>query len=54
MKLAYLTDMLLKVGYANAKEATYQHAVLADPELLLDDPKYNWESLYVEAVKPVH
>ncbi|MBU6297927.1 MAG: hypothetical protein KJS68_06745, partial [Alphaproteobacteria bacterium] len=22
------------------------------PELILDDPKYEWESLYVEAVKP--
>jgi predicted SAM-dependent methyltransferase len=47
----YLTDMLLQAGYSNAKEASYQHAVLATPELLLDDPKYNWESLYVEAAK---
>ena len=47
----YLIDSLLKAGFAEAKHASYNVSVTGQKNLVLDDPKYSWESLYVEAVK---
>jgi predicted SAM-dependent methyltransferase len=48
---AYLVDMLLSTEFASAKKVGYSQGVAGKKEIILDDPKYSWESLYVEAVK---
>lgn len=47
----YLIDMLLKAGFSEATKISYLQTTLHEKELVIDDEKYNWESLYVEAVK---
>jgi len=48
---AYLSDMLKKTGFSRATQAQYAVSVTGNHDLLIDDEKYSWESLYVEAVK---
>jgi len=48
---AYLTDMLKKAGFSEAHQAQYGSSVTGNNDLLIDDGKYSWESLYVEGVK---
>jgi len=48
---AYLSGMLVGVGYKEARESTYCQSAFGKIELELDDPKYEWESLIVEAIK---
>lgn len=47
----FLCDQLLKSGFSEAKKADYRQTKLMLPDIVLDDSKYSWESLYVEAVK---
>jgi predicted SAM-dependent methyltransferase len=48
---AYLIDQLKKAGFANAVKSSYKNSSLGAVAIALDDPKYAWESLYVDAVK---
>lgn len=48
---AYLTDLLRKIGYSEAWEVGFRTTKAGAEALLLDDEKYAWESLYVEAVR---
>jgi predicted SAM-dependent methyltransferase len=45
----YLMDMLKSIGYKNPVQQSFLNTSLANNELLLDDEKYKWESLYIEA-----
>jgi len=45
-----LEQMLLRTGFKQVVRAAFGQSRFS--ELALDDPKYEWESLYVEAVKP--
>lgn len=47
----YLTDMLRKAGFTSAVQKEFRSASTGNYDLLLDDEKYSWESLYAEAVK---
>jgi len=47
----YMVDMLKAIGFSNAKKTGYSQGNMGNTEIILDDPKYSWESLYVEAVK---
>jgi predicted SAM-dependent methyltransferase len=47
----YLVDMLLAVGFSSAAKVMFRESSVGCTDLLLDDPKYSWESLYVEAIK---
>lgn len=47
----YLCDQLIKTGFSKASKTSYRNSTYSTPDLILDDPKYDWESLYVEAVK---
>lgn len=47
----YLIDSLLKAGFREAQLSSFEHSTLGEREIVLDDAKYNWESLYVEARK---
>lgn len=48
---SYLQDSLLKAGFTSATQVSYRNSLLGGENLILDDPKYAWESLYVEAKK---
>jgi predicted SAM-dependent methyltransferase len=48
---AYLSDQLKKSGFSEAGKASYKQSLYGPAELLLDDEKYSWESLYVEGKK---
>ena len=48
---AYLTGMLKDTGFSAAAAAAFQTTSLHHEDILLDDAKYSWESLYVEAIK---
>ena len=48
---AYLVDSLQKAGFSTAKASSFNTSLLNVGDIVLDDPKYSWESLYVEAVK---
>ena len=45
-----MEKMLLRAGFDRVARASFGSAVLS-PKLVLDTPKYEWESLYVEASK---
>jgi predicted SAM-dependent methyltransferase len=45
---ASLEKMLLRAGFDNILRVSFRHGVLCQA-IMLDDPKYEWESLYVEA-----
>ena len=47
-----LEQQLRAAGFERIARVSFQQAQNAKP-LLLDDPRYEWESLYVEATKPV-
>ena len=47
----YLMDSLRKAGFRETKHASYNSSVAGNNNIVLDDQKYSWESLYVEAVK---
>ena len=47
----YLIDLLTKSGFTKAVKSSFKHSELNAEPIVLDDPKYSWESLYVEAVK---
>jgi predicted SAM-dependent methyltransferase len=48
---AYMIDTLKKAGFSETKHTSYNTSVAGNSSIVLDDPKYSWESLYVEAVK---
>jgi predicted SAM-dependent methyltransferase len=48
---AYLIDLLHKAGFTGAVKSSFKNSQLGMHSIVLDDPKYSWESLYVEAVK---
>jgi predicted SAM-dependent methyltransferase len=45
-----LTKMLTRAGFREVKQASYGQGPLCPP-IVLDDQKYEWESLYAEALK---
>ena len=47
----YMKGLLVEIGFSKVYEASYMVSESGNNDLLLDDPKYSWESLYVEAVK---
>jgi predicted SAM-dependent methyltransferase len=47
-----LQSVLREVGFVTAERVAYKTAA-ASQKIVLDDKKYAWESLYVEAVKEV-
>ncbi|MDQ1637038.1 MAG: hypothetical protein QOF62_377 [Pyrinomonadaceae bacterium] len=49
-----LEDQLRRAGFAELTRVTYQQGKASKQIAALDDVKYAWESLYVEAVKPAH
>jgi predicted SAM-dependent methyltransferase len=42
--------MLRRAGFSHVKRASFRNTDCR-PEIALDDPKYEWESLYVDARK---
>ena len=42
--------MLRRAGFSKIVHIVYNQSELCQP-IVLDDPKYEWESLYVEAMK---
>jgi predicted SAM-dependent methyltransferase len=46
-----LEHQFILSGFANVRQVSYRQG-FASQAILLDDEKYAWESLYVEAVKP--
>lgn len=47
----YMIDMLVSVGFSKAKKCAFKESAFGNTDLVLDDQKYSWESLYVEAIK---
>jgi len=47
----YLTDQLKRTGFAKAVKTDYKQSMVGMEAIVLDDQKYSWESLYVEAIK---
>jgi predicted SAM-dependent methyltransferase len=47
----YLISMLENAGYSKAAKASFGLSALGPKDIVIDDEKYAWESLYVEAVK---
>jgi predicted SAM-dependent methyltransferase len=47
-----LQQQLSAAGFSQIAQVSFQQAKNSKP-LVLDDPRYEWESLYVEASKPV-
>lgn len=47
----YLIDMLKKAGFKDAVEVQFKTQKLSKLDLNIDDEKYAYESLYVEAIK---
>jgi predicted SAM-dependent methyltransferase len=47
----YLMDSLSKAGFTDTKHSSFNSSSTANSNVVLDDPKYSWESLYVEAIK---
>ena len=47
----YLTHTLAKAGFGQTKIAAYNESMFGCRDIVLDDQKYSWESLYVEAAK---
>jgi predicted SAM-dependent methyltransferase len=45
-----LSKLLERAGFREVKRASYRQGPLCPP-IVLDDPRYEWESLYLEAVK---
>lgn len=48
---AWLIDSLQKTGFATVVRTEYKKSQGINNDIILDDPKYKWESLYIEAVK---
>ena len=46
-----LRHLLLEIGFRSAEQVSFGNTSTERKELVLDDSKYAWESLYVEAVK---
>jgi predicted SAM-dependent methyltransferase len=46
-----LGHLLREVGFSEVRQAGYKRTELGAGSLLLDDQKYEWESLYMEAMK---
>jgi len=47
----YLLYMLNKSGYTTTLQSSFNNTSTGTKEIVLDDPKYSYESLYAEAVK---
>ena len=47
----YLRDTLNKAGFGQTKITAYNESMFGCMDIVLDDQKYSWESLYVEAAK---
>lgn len=47
----YLSDSLKKAGFRDTKESVFQESSFDAKGIVLDDPAYAWESLYMEAIK---
>ena len=48
---AYMMGTLKKAGFNDTKHSSYNRSLAGNNNIVLDDPKYSWESLYIEAVK---
>lgn len=48
---SYLTGVLKKVGFDAVRECAFMEAGFGNSCIVIDDPKYAWESLYIEARK---
>lgn len=48
-----LENQLTSAGFTEVKRVGFRQGLQSQP-IMLDDAKYEWESLYVEAVKPGH
>lgn len=48
---AYLSYALLQANFTTAQKEEFQTSHHIQHDLLLDDPKYQWESLYMDARK---
>lgn len=48
---SFLMHSLKTAGFKNALPSSYGNSVANAQQIVIDDEKYNWESLYVEAVK---
>jgi predicted SAM-dependent methyltransferase len=46
-----LGHLLREIGFSRVEQSSYMQSRFGAVDLLLDDPKYEWESLYMEAVK---
>jgi predicted SAM-dependent methyltransferase len=47
----FLIQTLKSIGFETAEESSFRNSVFSEQEMLLDNSKYEWESLYVEAIK---
>lgn len=47
----FLMDSLKKAGFTSTIHSTFNSSMVGAGNIVLDDPKYSWESLYVEAVR---
>jgi len=47
-----LQNEFVKLGFSDVRRVSYKEGVISQP-IILDDEKYAWESLYVEASKPL-
>lgn len=48
---AYLSDSLIQAGFREARQVSFEKNTFEADQIVLDDPKYSWESLYMEAIK---
>lgn len=49
--IQYLTYLLGKCGFSRIEHSSFNKSSVGANQIVLDDPKYSWESLYAEAVK---
>jgi predicted SAM-dependent methyltransferase len=47
----YLVHALKAAGFTSASQTEYGKSFINSEDLILDDKKYSWESLYIEAIK---
>jgi hypothetical protein len=49
--IQYLTYLLGKCRFSRIEHSSFNKSSVGANQIVLDDPKYSWESLYAEAVK---
>ena len=48
---AYLSFLLNEIGFSGCRKTAYNETNYQGIDIVIDDEKYSWESLYVEALK---